>query len=199
MNIKKITLDEKIGIVKRKTKKTQIMIYDTGRKVNNFINRIKYRLVTNYNDVPHFIITKEGEIFQLFDTKYYSKMFYNDIDKKQIKISLENLGKITKDSVNNLKFNWVGDKTFDEPLLKRWRNGMFWDKYTEPQVQSLINLTRFLLETENIKNECVPSNSVSTKVNTFNGIVYKSNFSDIYTDINPSFFNFKFDERLQHN
>lgn len=188
--------NDKLNIVKRKTKKTQIMIYDTGRKVSDYISRIKYRKTTNYNDIPHFIINKNGEIFQLFPTEYYSTMFNKDIDKRQIKISLENLGWLNKNSINNVHYNWVGDKTFDDPYLKRWRKYFLWDEYTPKQIESLLLLTSILFVEHDIERHCVVDNTVFSKIESFKGIVYKSNFSDIYTDINPSFLKYKINERL---
>ena len=37
-------LDSKtLNITKRKSKKTQILLYDTGRRADDFINKLKYR------------------------------------------------------------------------------------------------------------------------------------------------------------
>ena len=78
---------KKLNVIRRKTKKTQIVLYDTQRRFDDFISKIKYRKNGNYDDVPHFVISKLGHIYQLYDTNHYSNTF-NDpkIDKKQIKM-----------------------------------------------------------------------------------------------------------------
>jgi len=80
-------------INKRKSKKTQIFLYDTQRRFDDFVNKIEHRNNGKFDDIPHFIVTKLGSIYQLFDTNYSSNTF-NDSqnDKRMIKIAIENLG-----------------------------------------------------------------------------------------------------------
>jgi hypothetical protein len=80
------TLDkDKLNVVKRKSKKTQIFLYDTQRRVDDFVNKIKHRKNGTYDEVPHFIISKLGLVYQLFDTDYSSNTFNDpNNDKKQI-------------------------------------------------------------------------------------------------------------------
>jgi len=182
----------KLNIVKRKSKKTQILLYDTGRKTEYFINKIKYRNNNQYDEVPHFIVTKLGIIYQLFDTKYHSKTFdEKKIDKQFIKIAIENLGWLNKNTITGFLTNWIGDSYRAEPFVKNWRNFYFWDKYEDIQLKTLSLLCLSLCEEHNIPYRIVPSQGYLENVINFSGIVCKSNFSNIYTDINPSF-NFKF-------
>ena len=85
------TIDkDKLNILKRKTKKTQIFLYDTQRRVDDFVNKIKYRKNGTYDEVPHFIISKLGLVYQLFDTNFSSNTLNDpNNDKKQIKIAIE--------------------------------------------------------------------------------------------------------------
>jgi len=39
---------------KRKYKKTQILLYDTKRRFDDFIKMLKYRRNGKYEDIPHF-------------------------------------------------------------------------------------------------------------------------------------------------
>ena len=57
-----------LNVVRRRTKKTQILLYDTNRRADDFINKLKYRKCGKYDEIPHFIVTKLGTIYQLFDT-----------------------------------------------------------------------------------------------------------------------------------
>ena len=83
-------LDKKnLNILKKKSKKSQIFLYDTQRRIDDFFGKIKHRRNGNYDDVPHYVVSKLGMVYQLYSTNYSSNTF-NDpkIDKKQIKISI---------------------------------------------------------------------------------------------------------------
>ena len=74
-----------LNIIKKKSKKTKIILYDTGRRTDYFLSKIKYRNNGRYDEIPHFIVTKLGIIYQLYDTKFYSKTFdIKKIDKQFI-------------------------------------------------------------------------------------------------------------------
>lgn len=180
-----------LNIVKQKSKKSKILLYDTGRRTDYFINKIKYRNNGKYDEVPHFIVTKLGIIYQLFDTKYYSKTFdIKKIDKQFIKISIENLGWLNKNTITGFLSNWIGDTYRTDPHTESWRNYYFWDKYPDVQIQSIVLLCKHICGEENIPFNIVPTQGFMENAINFSGIVCKSNFSNIYTDINPSF-NFK--------
>ena len=196
-------LDSKtLNITKRKSKKTQIFLYDTGRRADDFINKIKHRRNGKYDEVPHFIITKLGTIYQLFDTKYFSNTFDEPkVDKQFIKIAIENLGWLHKNTITGFMNNWIGDPYRSEPFVRNWRNYYFWDRYNEGQLESIVNLCKHLCETNNIPYQVVPSQGYLENILKFHGVVCKSNFSNIYTDINPSF-NFRIflkDEQQETN
>ena len=127
-------------------------------------------------------------IYQLYDTNYSSNTF-NDPkkDRKMIKIAIENLGWLNKNTITGYLNNWIGDPYRTEPHIRNWRNYYFWDKYNETQLQSLSELCNHLCDKHDIFKQTVPSNGYLENVDNFKGIVCKSNFSSIYTDINPSF------------
>jgi hypothetical protein len=141
-----------------------------------------------YEDVPHFIVTKLGKVYQLFDTSYYSKTFkVEELDRKQIKIAVENLGWLSKNTINGFLHNWINLPYRTEPHIKKWRGYFYWDKYTKEQIELLSVLCEHICNIENIPNISISSNYYFKNAPNFSGILYKSNFSDIYTDINPSF------------
>jgi N-acetyl-anhydromuramyl-L-alanine amidase AmpD len=181
-----------LKIIKKKSKKTQIFLYDTQRRMDDFLGKIKYRLNGEYEDVPHYVVSKLGVIYQLFDTNHSSNTFDDPhIDKKQIKIAIENLGWLNKDTITGVLYNWIGDPYRGEPHIRNWRNYYFWDVYSETQLKSLSELCNELCDKHNITKQVVPSHGYFENASNFRGIVCKSNFSSIYTDINPSF-NFGF-------
>jgi N-acetyl-anhydromuramyl-L-alanine amidase AmpD len=177
-----------LNIVRRKSKKTQILLYDTQRRADDFINKIKFRKNGKYEDVPHFVVSKLGMVYQLYDTDHSSNTFnIPNIDKKQIKIAIENLGWLNKNTITGVLNNWIGDAYRSEPHIRNWRNYYFWDKYNENQLSVLAELCEDLCDKHNIIKQVVPSQGYLENVSNFKGIVCKSNFSSIYTDINPSF------------
>ena len=188
MLVHDVEILDNLNIVKRKSKKTQILLYDTQRRIDDFINKIRHRKNGGYEDVPHFVVSKLGVVYRLFDPNHSSKTFYNpQIDKKQIKIAIENLGWLNKNTITGVLNNWIGDPYRSEPHIRNWRNHYFWDKYEDSQMETLSQLCEDLCEKHGIFKQVVPSQGYLENVSNFKGIVCKSNFSNIYTDINPSF------------
>ena len=96
----------KLNIHRRKSKKTQILLYDTTRRLDDFIYKLKYRRNGQYDDIPHFIVSKLGQVYQVFDTNH-SSVTFNDPrkDKKMIKIAIENLGWLNKNTITGILNN----------------------------------------------------------------------------------------------
>ncbi len=178
----------KLNIKRRKTKKTKIFLYDTQRRVDDYIMKLKYRNNEKYDDIPHYIITKTGKIIKIFDTNHSSKTFgIPEIDGGMVKIVLENLGWLNKNTITGVLHNWIGDPYRAEPYVKKWRDYYFWDQYSEEQLKSVVQLCQEICELHNIPYQTVPGQGYISNVRKFTGIVCKSNFLNIYTDINPSF------------
>ena len=183
------TIDKsKLNVIKRKSKKTQIFLYDTQRRIDDYVNKIRYRKNGKYEDIPHFIVSKLGFVYQVFDTNHSSVTFDDPtFDRKLIKVAIENLGWLNKNTITGVLNNWIGDPYRSEPYIRTWRNHFFWDKYNESQMESLSQLCEMLCEKHDITKQTVPSQGYLENIYNFKGIVCKSNFSNIYTDINPSF------------
>jgi N-acetyl-anhydromuramyl-L-alanine amidase AmpD len=180
--------DVKLNISRRKSIKTQIFLYDTQRRLDDFMMKLKYRNDGKYEDIPHYVISKSGRVLKIFDTDYSSKTFgTRDIDKKMVKIAMENLGWLSKNTITGVLYNWIGDPYRSEPYLKKWRDYYFWDPYTEEQLEAVALLCKNICKKHNIPYQTVPSQGYLSNVIKFTGIVCKSNFLNIYTDINPSF------------
>lgn len=177
-----------LNINRRKTKKSQIILYDTHRRFDDYILKIKHRRNGGYKDIPHFIITKLGIIYQVFDTDYYSETFKdNNINKKSIKIALENLGWLNKNTITGVMNNWIGDVYRGIPMVSNWKMHFYWDIYTDLQMNSLSELCEHLCDKHKIKRQIVSNQNYMEKANKYEGVLCKSNFSDIYTHINHSF------------
>jgi len=180
--------DVELNINRRAAKKSQIFLYDTGRRLDDFMAKLKYRNNGKYEDIPHYVIAKSGHIIKIFDTKFSSKTFGSkNIDNKMIKIAMENLGWLNKNTITGVLYNWIGDPFRSDPYVKKWRDYYFWDPYGEEQIKSLVSLCRMVCTEHRIPYQTVPSQGYLSNVIKFTGIVCKSNFLNIYTDINPSF------------
>ena len=173
---------------KRKYKKNQILIYDTKRRLDDFIKMLKYRKNGEYENIPHFVISKTGKVHQLVDPDYMTPTFGDsNVDNKQIKIAIENLGWLNKNTIMGTYSNWINDVYRGTPYIRGWRGYFYWDVYTKEQLTALADLCLVLCVHYGISYQCVPSSGYFENAKKFDGIVSKSNFLDIYTDINPSF------------
>jgi hypothetical protein len=149
---------------------------------------IRYRKNGKYDDVPHFLVTKLGDIYQLYDTNHSSRTFGDSkTDRKMVKVAIENLGWLNKNTITGFLNNWIGDSYRSEPHIRNWRGHYFWDKYSDTQMESISELCDYICNKHEIFKQVVPSQGFLENVSNFKGIVCKSNFSNIYTDINPSF------------
>ncbi len=183
--------ENNININRTPSKKKQILLFDTQRKLKNYVSKLIHRNNGEYHELPHFMIDKLGNIYQIYNTDYWSQMFENQkIDEQQIKISIENLGWLNKNTIGGFYSNWIGETYVGTPFIKEWRGYYYWDQYTDLQLKSLSELIKHLCDVNNIPLNVVESQSYFMDAINFNGIVCKSNFSDIYNNINPSF-NFK--------
>jgi hypothetical protein len=170
--------------------KKQILIGNTNRRGMLHYASWIYRLNGKNKKTAAFTVTKEGVIYQHYDPKYYSNFLGQESDKITIPIVLENLGWFRKDSINNKYVDWLGNyhvKQVEEVLMKRWRNHLYWDIYTEEQLTSLKELIIQLCDTYNIDKKSIGCNVFNEDVDLFNGITFRSNYYQELTDVNPSF------------
>jgi hypothetical protein len=70
-----------------------------------------------------------------------------------IKIAIENLGWLNKNTITGVLNNWIGDPYRSEPHIRNWRNHYFWDKYGETQLLSLSNLCDGLCDKHKISKQ----------------------------------------------
>lgn len=170
--------------------KTQIVIGHTYQNGMLHYASWIYRLNGKNKKTANFTITKEGKIYQHYDPKYYSSFINNQQDKTSISIVLENLGWLRKDGMIDRYVDWLGNyykKPNDEVLMKRWRNHNYWDKYSDPQMESLKELISLLCENYKISKEFIGHNVFDENIDLFNGITFRSNYYQESTDVSPAF------------
>ena len=112
-----------------------------------------------------------------------------DQNSKTIVILLENDGWLIKDKEKNEFISWLGH-IYKEPkniVKKKWRGYDFWAPYTDKQLESALELVDQLCEEFFITKTALNNNVKSDDLNEYVGILYKSNFNKVYTDLSPAF------------
>lgn len=183
--IEKLTDFKPVGNYKNKK---QILLTHTARNIKDYISGLKYRLNGNYKKLPHYVISREGEIYQIIPPETYSN--YIDIktyNKSAIIISLENLGWLRKNPLKGGYINWIGNIYKDRIYERKWRGYFFWQPYTEVQMESLSKLIKKLCMDFSIPETFIGHNVKVDKIEKFHGIASYSNYDTERTDLNPSF------------
>ena len=180
---------------KSKSKK-QIILCNTTRGVQLYLDSLLLRNNGKYERIPHYVVSKKGEIHNIISddevTKYFSN---NDIRNNSIIIALENNGWLEKIPLKNEHTNWIGDIYKGDVYEKKWRDYIFWEPYTEELMVGLSNLCKTICSNHNINKELIGHNTKIVGVEKFQGILSKSNISEYYLDVSPAF-NFEMFEKL---
>ena len=172
----------------KQKKKSQIILTHTSRNVENYLASLRYRHNGKFSRIPNYVITKKGEVLQLLNNTEHSSIFKEpNINRNGIIISLENLGWLEKQPLENNYVNWIGDIYKGTIYERKWRDYFFWDKYTEIQIIKLSSLCENITKEMKIKKDLIGHNTKVNGVHKFDGIVSKSNYDSISTDVNPSF------------
>ena len=168
--------------------KKQILLTHTSRDGGEYITSLKNRNNGKYLKVPHYLIRKDGRVFQLLDPELHSDYLNGFKNKKQtIVISLENLGWLKKNPLNTSYINWIGNIYNKGVYNRKWRGNFFWDPYTEAQMKSVQSLCLDLCDMFNIPKTCIGHNVKVDNIESYEGIVTRSNYTSNVTDLNPSF------------
>jgi N-acetyl-anhydromuramyl-L-alanine amidase AmpD len=169
-------------------KKNQIILTHTSRNIEEYLVSLKTRLNGKYKKIPHYLISQDGTILQLLKDEECSKFFYNDgLNKKSIIICLENLGWLEKQPLKNYYINWIGNIYKQKVVDRKWRDYFVWHPYTDIQIDKAAELCVELSKKHKINLNCVGHNTKVKGVESFLGILTKSNFDEFSTDLSPAF------------
>jgi N-acetyl-anhydromuramyl-L-alanine amidase AmpD len=179
--------------------KTQIILATSLRKDSNHIIRLLHKDYSKTKKWNTFTVTRTGIIYQHFDPKFHSDFIgIKEVDKKSISIVIENMGCLFK-TPSGKNINWLNEICPDENVIERDFLGYkFWERFTDEQLQSIIELCNYLCEEHNIPKSVIDFHHYHKDTFKFRGIVFRSNYIDESSDINPSFDIQKFNEML-HN
>ena len=195
-NLYELTDFNPIGI---SDKKTKIILTETKRDYRNYILSLKYRYNKKNPYLPNYVITKDGDVYNIIKPNQYSNyMVDEEVNKTSIIIALENLGWLKKNTLSDTYVNWIGDIYKEKVFEKKWRDHFFWEPYNKKQMVVLSKLLVELCDKFNIPKRSLGHNVKYDGVENFKGIVTRSNFDFIYKDTNPSF-DFKLLNELLEN
>jgi N-acetyl-anhydromuramyl-L-alanine amidase AmpD len=172
----------------KNSNKKQIILTHTSRNIKDYITGLKNRNNGKYTKIPHYIIGRDGDIYQLMNYNAYNEYMNNSsVNRNGIVISFENLGWLRKNPLSGDYINWLGDTYRGDIYTKKWKGYTFWQPYTKEQEISVLKLIDYLCKETNIPNSSIGHNVKIDKIENFNGIVSCSNFDTERTDVNPAF------------
>lgn len=180
-------------------KKTQIILSHSSREIKNYLLSLEHRHNGNFDRIPNYVVTKQGDVLKLLENDEFSNIFNSEkINKNSIVIVLENLGWLDKEPLKDYYVNWVGDIYKGKVFERKWREHYFWDPYTEEQIEKVFELCKELTKKMSIDFIFSGHNTKINGAEKIKGIVTKSNFSVNYTDLSPAFDFEKFTEKIEN-
>jgi N-acetyl-anhydromuramyl-L-alanine amidase AmpD len=182
---------------KKEDKKNQIVLCHTSRTLFDYMVSIKFRFGGKPIRLPHYIISRDGRILQLLDEELNGYFTNNDrINSKSIVVCLENLGWLEKEPLKHHHINWIGNIYKEKVFDRKWRDYFFWHPYTDIQVEKTAELCLELTKKHKIEKNFIGHNTKVKGVESFMGIITRSNFDEFATDLSPAFDFEKFNKLL---
>lgn len=178
--------------------KTQIVIGTSLRKDHNHIIRLQHKDYGETKKWNTYTVSRDGVVYQHFDGKFYSDFLnIKEADKKSISIIIENMGCLFK-TQNDKYINWLNEVSDEDKVVnKTWLGYNFWEMFTDKQLESIALLCKDLCEEYNIPKVCMDFHHYHKDTIKFRGIVFRSNYIEDSSDINPLFDITKFNEALK--
>jgi len=182
---------------KKEDKKNQIVLCHTSRTLFDYMVSIKFRFGGKPIRLPHYIVSRDGRILQLLDEDLNGYFTNNDrINSKSIVVCLENLGWLEKEPLKHHHINWIGNIYKEKVFDRKWRDYFFWHPYTDIQVEKTAELCLELTKKHKIEKNFIGHNTKVKGVESYIGIITRSNFDEFATDLSPAFDFEKFNKLL---
>lgn len=171
---------------KNKSPKSQIVIANSLRKKNYHITHLQHKDLGLSKKWSNYTINREGKIYEHFDVRCHSDFLgVKDGDRKSISIVLENMGCLFKTSDDNY-VNWLNEYCDANNVVeKKWMGYNYWEKYSNQQLISLIELLKKLCDDYSIPPIFVEFQHYHNDISKYRGIVFKTNYIDDGTNVSP--------------
>jgi N-acetyl-anhydromuramyl-L-alanine amidase AmpD len=168
------------------TPKTQIVIGVSLRKENRHIIRLQHTKYYENKNWNTFTISRDGKIYQHYDEKYHTDFLdIKEGDKRSISIVLENMGNLFQMSSRKY-INWLNEFCDEKYIIeKEWLGYEYWEKFPNIQIEALISLCNILCKKHGIQKNFIDFNTYHKETYKFKGIVFRSNYIEDSSDINP--------------
>jgi N-acetyl-anhydromuramyl-L-alanine amidase AmpD len=146
----------------------------------------------------HFIIDKDGKIYQFFPLRYWAfhlgiKNSGGRCDRGTIGIEIVNVGPLEKQGENmcywpynfHAKFCGVDDTTKYAVLQNGWRGYKYFANFFKPQYESAAALCALLCKLEGIEPQVIsnPMDYQLSQIDAFNGIFTHATVREDKTDL----------------
>ena len=170
------------------SKKHQIVICNSYSSNIDYMDKWNTRCGGSYKNTVPYSIDLDGTVYEHFNPKYSSEITGFDTDENLIGVNLINEGWLSlgKDNEYFNTFRTIYKREY-APLNIEWRGKEYWTPYTKEQMTSLVDLCTFLCNKFNIETTTMTHNTKVTGISDLKGIVYRSNYSDQYRDVSPTF------------
>lgn len=183
---------------KEGVKKTQIVLTHTSRTLFDYMVSVKLRFGGRPIKLPHYVIGRDGKIIHLLEDSLNGCFTNHEIvNSKSIVICLENLGWLEKEPLKQHHINWIGNIYKEKVIDRKWRDYFFWQPYTDIQLEKTAELCKELSNKYGIQLNSVGHNTKVKGVESFLGIITRSNFDEFATDLSPAFDFEKFNKLLK--
>jgi len=191
---------KEINRYKTQNVKTQIVLATSLRKNNYHITRLLHKEYGKTKKWNTYTISRDGIIYQHYENKFHSDFLgIKEADKQSISIVIENMGCLFKTPAGKY-INWLNEICDENNvIIKNWLGYSYWEKFTEEQIKSIVLLCKQLCEEHNIPKNCMDFHHFHKETVKFRGIVFRSNYIEDSSDINPLFDILKFNEMLNND
>ena len=182
-----------------KIAKKQIILATSLRKDNFHIKRLQHKDYGKTKRWNTYTISRDGIIYQHYDDKFHSDFLnIKEADKQSISIVLENMGSLYYlPEVGYV--NWLNEICNAENVIeKKWLTFNFWENFTDKQIENTVLLCRELCEKYGIPKICIDFSHYHKDIIKFRGIVFRGNFIEDSSDINPMFNISEFNVKLSN-
>jgi len=179
--------------------KTQIVLATSLRKDNHHITRFQHKEFGKTKKWCMYSVSRDGVIYEHFDPKFHSDFLgIKEADRRTISIVLENMGCLFETPTGK-HINWLNEICEEENVVERsWLGYHFWEKFTDAQIVSTVELCQTLCEEFGIPKLVIEFHHHHKDTQKFRGIVFRSNYLEDSSDINPLFDIPKFSEMLNN-
>ncbi len=188
----------KFEFQRKNKKKKQIILTHTSRILDEYLASLKYRKNKNYDKIPHYLISREGHVLELLKNEIVPNNFNDDqINTSSIVICLENLGWLYKEPLKKSYINWIGNIYNGKVFERKWRDFIFWQPYTEIQVDNTVKLVKSISEKNEIPLKFIGHNTKINNPKSYEGVLTRSNYDINKTDLSPAFDFDSFSKKLE--